>query len=51
MVERYGWHIKPEWIIFLPGLVCGLNLCVRACTEEHQSTLALSHLSAVPQSG
>ncbi len=17
MVERYGWHIKPEWIIFL----------------------------------
>lgn len=40
MVERYGWHIKPEWIIFLPGLVCGLNLCVRACTEEHQSTLA-----------
>lgn len=42
MVERYGWHIKPEWIIFLPGLVCGLNLCVRACTEEHQSTLAPS---------
>lgn len=42
MVERYGWHIKPEWIIFLPGLVCGLNLCVHACTEEHQSTLAPS---------
>lgn len=42
MVERYGWHIKPEWIIFLHGLVCGLNLCVRACTEEHQSTLAPS---------
>lgn len=19
MVERYGWHIKPEWIIFLLG--------------------------------
>lgn len=42
MVERYDWHIKPEWIIFLPGLVCGLNLCVRACTEAHQSTLAPS---------
>ena len=25
---------------FPAGLVCGLNLCVRACTEEHQSTLA-----------
>lgn len=40
MVERYGWHIKPEWILFLPGLVCGLNLCVRAFTTESQSTLA-----------
>lgn len=42
MVERYRWHIKPEWILFLPGLVCGLNLCVRAFTEDHQSTLAPS---------
>ncbi|VVA46503.1 Cystathionine beta-lyase PatB [Serratia ficaria] len=42
MVERYGWRIKPEWIIFLPGLVCGLNLCVRAYTAEQEGTLAPS---------
>ncbi|MFC0227207.1 MalY/PatB family protein [Serratia aquatilis] len=42
MLERYGWGIKPEWVVLLPGLVCGLNLCVRALTRESQSTLAPS---------
>lgn len=42
MLERYGWSIKPEWVVLLPGLVCGLNLCVRAFTGEGQSTLAPS---------
>ncbi|WP_156293616.1 MalY/PatB family protein [Serratia oryzae] len=42
MAERYGWHILPEWLVFLPGLVCGLNLCVRAFTAEGQATLAPS---------
>ncbi|OMQ27274.1 MalY/PatB family protein [Serratia oryzae] len=42
MAERYGWHILPEWLVILPGLVCGLNLCVRAFTAEGQATLAPS---------
>ncbi|CUW21452.1 Cystathionine beta-lyase PatB [Serratia grimesii] len=42
MLERYGWRINPEWLIFLPGLVCGLNLCVRAFTDEGEGTLAPS---------
>lgn len=42
MLERYGWRIKPEWLVFLPGLVCGLNLCVRAFTHPDQGTLAPS---------
>ncbi len=28
--RRYGWDVRPEWILWLPGLVCGLNLCARA---------------------
>jgi cystathionine beta-lyase len=28
--KRYQWNIKPEWIVSLPGLVCGLNVAVRA---------------------
>ena len=23
--KMYGWKIQPEWIIWLPGLVCGLH--------------------------
>lgn len=39
MADLYGWQIKPEWLVFLPGLVCGLNLSVRAFTEAGQGTL------------
>ncbi len=42
MLERYGWRINPEWLIFLPGMVCGLNLSVRAFTAEGEGTLAPS---------
>ncbi|MBO1504325.1 PatB family C-S lyase [Serratia proteamaculans] len=42
MLERYGWRINPQWLIFLPGMVCGLNLCVRAFTAEGEGTLAPS---------
>ncbi|MGB9096989.1 MalY/PatB family protein [Erwinia sp.] len=40
MAERYQWAIKPEWLVFLPGVVTGLNLAVRAFTEPHQGTVA-----------
>lgn len=40
MVERYGWHIKAEWLVFLPGLISGLNLCVRAFSAPGEGTLA-----------
>ena len=26
--DKYDWAIRPEWIVWLPGLVCGLNLAV-----------------------
>lgn len=32
LAERYGWHIEPEWLVFLPGVVPGLNLACRAWT-------------------
>ncbi|NDL62574.1 MalY/PatB family protein [Acerihabitans arboris] len=34
MRSRYQWRVKPEWLVFLPGLVSGLNLAVRALTRE-----------------
>ncbi len=40
MASRYQWQIKPDWIVFLPGVVAGLNLAVRAFTETDEATLA-----------
>ncbi|WP_455815978.1 MalY/PatB family protein [Pseudomonas cerasi] len=40
MNTRFGWQIQPEWLVFLPGIVTGINLCVRAFTEAHQGTIA-----------
>ena len=28
--SEYNWHIAPEWIVWLPGLVTGLNVACRA---------------------
>ncbi len=40
MKSLYNWEVKPEWLVFLPGLVSGLNLCVRALTTPEQATIA-----------
>lgn len=38
IIERlrrlYDWQVNAEDILFLPGLVCGLNLVTRACSEN-----------------
>ncbi|MGV8925650.1 MAG: MalY/PatB family protein [Ewingella sp.] len=39
MSDLYQWSIKPEWIISLPGLVCGLNVAVRANTTRQEASL------------
>ncbi len=30
LLRRHGWHVQPDEIVFLPGLVSGLNLMCRA---------------------
>ena len=32
--SRYGWKIEAEWIVWLPGLVCGINVTSRAIGER-----------------
>lgn len=39
MRQRYQWEIQPEWLVFLPGLVSGLHLAVRALTEADQAVV------------
>lgn len=31
---KYAWKVKPEWLVWLPGLVTGLNVACRAVGED-----------------
>ncbi|MGI5854056.1 MAG: MalY/PatB family protein [Bacillota bacterium] len=33
MKSKYGWEVKPEWLIFTPGIVSGLSFAVKAYTK------------------
>lgn len=30
LLADYGWAVEEEWLVWLPGLVCGLNVTCRA---------------------
>lgn len=34
LLRSYGWEIEPEWIVWLPGLVTGLNVACRAVGSD-----------------
>lgn len=40
--NHYGWEIDPSWIVWLPGMVCGLNLCSLAFSEPGDNYLTLT---------
>lgn len=40
--QRYGWTIDPSWIVWLPGMVSGLNLCALAFAAEGDELLTLT---------
>jgi len=42
MLDRdWGWRVDPQWIVWLPGLVTGLNVTCRAVGEEGDDVLTL----------
>jgi cystathionine beta-lyase len=42
MAERYGWKIEPAWIVWLPGLVVGLNVTAQAFAEPGDEVLTIA---------
>jgi cystathionine beta-lyase len=42
METRYGWRIDPALLAWLPGLVCGLNVCVEAFSQPGDEILAFT---------
>ncbi len=41
LAGRYGWHIEAEHLVWLPGLVCGLNVACRSVGEEHDDVMTM----------
>jgi cystathionine beta-lyase len=52
---QYNWTVRPDWIVWLPGLVCGLNVvcrstgspgsCIMTCTPAYPPFLSAPKLS------
>ncbi|HUR59485.1 MAG TPA: PatB family C-S lyase [Opitutaceae bacterium] len=42
MEQRYGWKIDPAWIVWLPGLVVGLNVTAQAFASVGEEVLTLA---------
>jgi len=49
--SRYGWPIQPEWIVWLPGLVCALNVTARAFAEPGEEVMSLTPVYPPFQTG
>lgn len=37
LARKFEWTIEPDWIVWLPGLVCGLNVAARAVGEAGEA--------------
>ncbi len=35
----YGWAIEPQWLVWLPGLVTGLNVACRAAGQDNDDVM------------
>ena len=42
LASRYGWTIDPSWLVWLPGLVCGLNVTSQAFAQPGDEVLTLT---------
>jgi cystathionine beta-lyase len=42
----YNWKIDPNWLVWLPGMVCALNVCCRM--QQDKARQALTHVPVYP---
>ncbi len=40
--QRYGWAVDPSWLVWLPGLVVGLNVVTQVLAEPGEEILTLT---------
>jgi len=41
LAERFDYHVQSDWLIWLPGLVSGLNIACRAICAEGEAVMTL----------
>ena len=39
LLSAYDWKVKPEWLVWLPGLVTGLNVVCRAVVASGEEVI------------
>jgi cystathionine beta-lyase len=42
LAQRYGWAVDPSWLVWLPGLVVGLNVTAQAFAQPGEEVLTLT---------
>jgi cystathionine beta-lyase len=42
LAARYDWQVQPEWLVWLPGLVSGLNIACRAVGERGNAVMTMT---------
>jgi cystathionine beta-lyase len=42
LAREYGWDVEKEWLVWLPGLVCGLNVACRAVGDKDDEVLSFT---------
>jgi cystathionine beta-lyase len=42
LAQRYGWRVEPSWLVWLPGLVVGLNVTTQAFAAPGDEVLTLT---------
>jgi len=52
----FSWRVEPEWLVWLPGLVCGLNVLCKGVGEEGDEVITFTpvyppFMSAPPLNG
>ena len=41
LLANYGWVIEPQWLVWLPGLVTGLNVACRAVGNDDDDVMTV----------
>jgi cystathionine beta-lyase len=42
IAQRYGWRVEPDWLVWLPSVVPGLNLACRAFAGPNEVVMTIT---------